>query len=67
MANNKRYEIDVKVENIIKKAYDQFEKYLPTPQDKALWHRKTKEFWDTIHAGIKELNDGRTDDTASNN
>ena len=67
MANNsKRYELDLKIENLIKNTYDGFKIYLPTPQDKAMYDRKVKEFWDTIHAGIKELNDGRTDnDTAT--
>ena len=63
---NKKYDLDLKVENIIKESYNEFKVYLPTPQDRAMWDRKVKEFWDKIHAAIKELNDGRTDDTAAN-
>ena len=66
MANSKRYDIDIKVEKLIKATYGQFKIYLPTPQDQALFDRKEREYWDVIHAGIKELNDGR-DDTATNN
>ena len=62
--STKRYDIDVKVEKLIKEAYDGFKIYLPTIQDQAMWDRKVKEYWNTIHAGIKELNNGHIDDAA---
>ena len=53
--NKKGYELDVRVENIIKRVYSDFEKFLQTPQDVALFRRKVEQFWDTIHAELKEL------------
>lgn len=53
--SKKGYELDVRVENIIKRAYSDYEKYLQTPQDIALFRRKCEQYWDTIHAELTEL------------
>ena len=62
----KKVELDTRVEKIIREEYADFEKYFATPQERAMYQRKQKEYWDRINARIKEeLNDGRTADTGS--
>ena len=66
MANNtnvkKTYDLDVRVQKIIDEEFADFEKYLPTPQDRKMYERKRKEYWDKITVRLKEeLGDGRAD------
>ena len=69
MANNnikKSYEVDVRLLKIIDEEFKDFEKYLGMPQEKKVYERKRKEYFDKIIARAKEeLSDGRTTDTAS--
>ena len=58
---SKSFDLDVRIEEIIKEEYSDFKKYLPSKQDRAMYDRKQKEYWDKIRARVKELNDGRTD------
>ena len=59
-------ELDERIVKIIREEYSDFEKYLPTPQERAMYQRKQKEYWDRINARIKEeLNDGRTADAGN--
>lgn len=64
--NDTKVAFDERIEKIIREEYADFEKYLPTAQDKAMYRRKQKEYWDKINARIKEeLNDGRTADAGN--
>ena len=67
MASNKKsLELDARIQAVVDEEFSDFEKYLPTPQDKALYKRKRKEYWGKISARLKEeSSDGRTDDTAN--
>lgn len=60
-------ELDTKVKQIVDETFADFEKYLPSPQDVAVYRRKRQEYWDKINARIKEecVSNGRTDDTAA--
>ena len=65
---NKRIELDMRIQQIIDEEFAEYEKYLPTKQDIAMYRRKRKEYWGKVNARIREElngNDGRTDDTAS--
>ena len=62
MANNsndkpvkKGCELDSRVIAVIQEEYADFAKYLPTPQDRAMYTRKVKEYWDKINARLKEM------------
>ena len=62
MANNnnekpakKSFELDSRIIAVIQEEYADFAKYLPTPQDRALYARKCKEYWDKITARLKEM------------
>lgn len=68
MAVKKTLELDARVKQIIEEEFTNFEKYLPTLQDKRMYQRKRKEYWERVSARIKESNEnnGRTDDTAIN-
>ena len=62
----KKMELDARIEKIVREEYSDFGKYLATPQDRAMYERKQKEYWDRINARVKEeLNDGRTADTGN--
>ena len=63
MATTKKsLELDTRIESIVREEYAEFENYLPSPQDKAMYRRKQKEYWDKIHARLKEgVTDGRAD------
>ncbi len=50
----KPLELDTRIEAIICEEYAEFERYLPTPQDKSMYRRKQKEYWDKIHARLRE-------------
>ena len=66
---NKRIELDMRIQQIIDQEFAEYEKYLPTKQDIAMYRRKRKEYWTKVNARIREeLNgtDGRTDDAGSN-
>ncbi len=67
--SKKAVELDARMQAIIDEEFKDFEKYLPTPQDKKMYERKRKEYWSKIAARIREeLSDGRTaDDTAGSN
>ena len=55
-------ELDVRIQKIIDEEFADFEKYLPSVQDRKMYARKRKEYWDKITVRIKEeLPDGRTD------
>ena len=51
----KGIELDARIEGVVKEVYDDFKKYLPTPQDRAMYDRKQKEYWDTIRARLREV------------
>ena len=63
MATTKKtFELDTRIESIVREEYAEFEKYLPTTQDKAMYRRKQKEYWDKINARLREgVIDGRAD------
>ena len=57
MASNavkKGYELDSRVQKIIDEEFTDFEKYLKSPQDRKMYERKRKEYWDKITARLKE-------------
>lgn len=61
-ATKKTFELDTRIESIVREEYAEFEKYLPTPQDRAMYRRKQKEYWDKINARLREgAIDGRAD------
>ena len=63
MATTKKtFELDTRIESIVREEYAEFEKYLPTPQDRAMYRRKQKEYWDKINTRLREgMIDGRAD------
>ena len=63
MATTKKtFELDTRIESIVREEYAEFEKYLPTPQDRAMYRREQKEYWDKINARLREgVIDGRAD------
>lgn len=68
MANTKKcLELDARMQKVIDETFADFEKYLPSPQDIAMYRRKRQEYWDKITARIKEECEanGRTDNTAA--
>ena len=67
-AQVKNLELDPRVQKIIDEEFSDYGKYLPTPQDVNVYRRKRAEYWDNVHARIKEVNalNGRTDNTAVN-
>lgn len=63
MATKRVLELDERVRQMIDDEFADYERYLPTIQDKAQYQRKRKEYWDKITARLKEgYTDGRTDD-----
>ena len=65
---SKRIELDMRIQQIIDEEFAEYETYLPTKQDVAMYRRKRKEYWTKVNARIREelnANDGRTDDAAS--
>ena len=65
---SKRIELDMRIQQIADEEFADFEKYLPTKQDVAMYRRKRKEYWTKVNARVREeLNgsDGRADDAAS--
>ncbi|MBQ7215554.1 MAG: hypothetical protein IJS39_06180 [Synergistaceae bacterium] len=61
-AVKKTLELDTRIESIVREEYADFEHYLPTAQDKAMYRRKQKEYWDKINARLREgVIDGRAD------
>lgn len=66
MATKKGIDLDVRIEAIVKEEYADFEKYLPSIQDRRMYQRKQTEYWDKIRARLKEVStDGRTDVAAA--
>ena len=67
MANNKKVlELDARMQKVIDEEFADYEKYLGTPQDVAMYRRKRKEYWTKITARLKEgTTDGRTDDSGN--
>ena len=65
MATKKALELDERVRKLIDDEFSEYEKYLPSIQDRAQYQRKRKEYWDNIIARLKEdaLINGRTDDS----
>ena len=65
MASKKALELDERVRNLIDETFADYERYLPSIQDRAQYQRKRKEYWDNIIARLKEdaLINGRTDDS----
>ncbi len=61
-------ELDGKFQAITDEEFAEFEKYLPTPQDVAMYRRKRKEYWGKIVARLKEdtNTDGRPDSAQAN-
>lgn len=66
--SKKASELDPRIQAIIDGEFADFGKYLPTPQDKKMYERKRKEYWDRAGTRIKEeLKDGvRGDDSTGN-
>lgn len=66
-ASKKTLELDPQVKAIIDEEFAKFDKFLPSPQEKKVYERKRKEFWDNISARLKEetISDGRTDDATT--
>lgn len=61
--NGKR-ELGLEVEKLIDATFAKFERYLPSPQDVAVYRRKRKEYMDEITAALRErggAGDGRGD------
>ena len=54
-AAKKGFELDSRVIAVIQEEYADFAKYLPTPQDRAMFGRKVKEYWDKINARLREM------------
>lgn len=48
-------ELDSRVITVIQEEYADFARYLPTPQDRAMFGRKVKEYWEKINARLKEM------------
>ena len=67
MASKKALELDERVRTLIDEEFSEYEKYLPSIQDRAQYQRKRKEYWDNISARLKEdaLINGRTDDNTA--
>ena len=65
MASKKALELDERVRKLIDDEFADYERYLPSVQDRAQYQRKRKEYWDNISARLKEdaLINGRTDDS----
>lgn len=53
--NKKGIELDERIIAVIQEEYAEFAKYLPTPQDRAMYFRKIKEYWDKITARLREM------------
>ena len=65
---NKKLELDMRIQQIIDEEFAEFENYLPTKQEVAMYRRKRKEYWTKVNARIREElngNDGRTDDPSN--
>ena len=54
MANKKGITLDARVEAIVKEEYADFKQYLGSIQERAMFDRKQKEYWDKINARLKE-------------
>lgn len=67
MATKKALELDERVRKLIDEEFSEYEKYLPSIQDRAQYQRKRKEYWDNISARLKEdaLINGRADDNTA--
>ena len=65
MASKKALELDERVRKLIDEEFSEYERYLPSIQDRAQYQRKRKEYWDNISARLKEdaLINGRADDS----
>ena len=64
MASKKGIILDARVEAIVKEEYADFKRYLGSIQERAMYDRKQKEYWDKINARLKEAEfDGRTADS----
>ena len=62
MGNLKRgLTLDVRQKNVIEKHFTQFENFLPTPQDKALYRRKREQYWAAIEVELGGLDDGQSE------
>ena len=68
MAAKKGMELDTKLQAVVDGEFAEFERYLLTPQDVAMYRRKRKEYWEKIATKLKEEanTDGRTDSTQAN-
>lgn len=56
-----KFTLDVRLKDIIDKTFANFEKYLPTPQDIALYRRKRDEYWAEIEAKIGGNDNGQSE------
>ena len=54
-------EIDERIIKVLKEELSDFEKYLPSPQDRKMYERKITEYLDRTRARLREetQNDGR--------
>ena len=61
-------ELDAKLQAVVDEEFAEFERYLPTPQDVAMYRRKRKEYWEKVATKFKEdvNTDGRADSTQAN-
>ena len=68
LAVKKGLELDAKVQQIIDEEFADFEKYLATLQEKRMYQRKRKEYWENVNMKLEEINgNGRTDETVAGN
>ena len=56
MANTKRcLELDARMQKVIDETFADFEKYLPSPQDIAMYRRKRQEYWEELAMALFEI------------
>lgn len=62
--NNGRRELGVELEKLVDETFAKFERFLPSPQDVAVYRRKRKEYLEEIVAKLREggVSDGRAGD-----
>lgn len=66
MAKSSKRELGVELEKLIDATFAKFERYLPGPQDAAVYRRKRREYLDEIAAILRERGgaDGRDDSSS---
>ena len=54
MARTPKRELGVELEKLIDETFAKYERYLPSPQDAAMYRRKRKEYLEEITAKLRE-------------